>query len=546
MSHSGPAWIATPAGRCFTWYHPPNPGSPRACAVLLCDPFGWHRMVLHATYRQLALRLANDGFAVLRLDYPATCDSEGQPRDLARVNAWLDALAQGADHLLAWSGASRLTLFGALLGGTLATMLAARRTDVEGLALWGPYLQGRVMVRTELAAAALRDAEARVAPGFVEGDREAFGFLLGAPFVEELRAIDLANFRPAAVRHSLVLSRAAGSGERKVAEHLCAAGADVAFPPTPAEDLDAILHGNGEHLPSATLDSIAAWISSRFPEPRTVAPGRSSGAEPELLLATEGVTIRERTEFIGRNLIFGILTEPAGRMRLPAVVMVNGGRNHRVGINRNYTEWARRLAARGHAVLRIDLRGLGDTDPATPEGLGRIYTNDGTQDVLDAVAWLRAQGHERICCVGLCAGGTQAFRAALLGPTLDAIVMLNPLKFHADMAGAPRTGLHGFWRRAWQRLPRELRTWGSPERRIAASFTDLSSRGVDALIVYNSNEAYREFLEGALHRSRRALGAAGRFRIEIVGASDHIYSPLWAQAEVGRVLEEYVERLAVR
>jgi dienelactone hydrolase len=539
---STPAWITTPSGKCFAWYHPPAADKARSCAVLLCDPFGWHRMVLHSLYRQLALRLAGEGFPVLRIDYPGTCDSEGHPRDVARVEAWLAALSCGADHLRTWSGARQLALFGALLGGTLATLLAARRADVAGLALWGPYPQGRVMVRTELAAAATRAATAGAAPGFAAGDQEAFGFLLTAPMLEDLRAIDLAALRPAGVRRALVLPRAAGGGEKKLAEQLAAAGAEVDCRAAP-EHLDAVLHENGAGHAPRTLQEVASWLAGAFPERSEVpAPASLAGAEAGLTLAAA----RETPVSIGPGAIFGILAEPReSAPRLPAVVLVSGGHNHRAGINRNYTEWSRRLAARGHAVLRMDLRGLGDSPPATPGGLGRLYTEDGTQDVVDAVAWLRARGYERVCCVGLCAGGSQAFQAALKSPDISAIVMLNPLRFHADRADAPPArGLAGLLRRVVRRLPRALRAWGSAERRIAGSFAELAGRGVDVLIVYNANEHYREFLEGALHPVRRKLAAGRRFRLRTVGASDHIFSPLWAQAEVGDVLEAHVGELS--
>ena len=542
-----PAWIRTPAGKCFTWYHAPAPGKARSCAVLLCDPFGWHRMVLHGAYRQLALRLASEGFPVLRIDYPGTCDSEGHPRDLGRVQMWLDALDCGADHLRERSGAERLALFGALLGGTLAMLLSARRPDVAGVALWGPYSQGRLMVRTELAAAAMHVAAKQQAPGFVEGDHEAFGFLLTAPMIEDLRAIDLMSVRPAALREALVLPRAGGSGDKRLAEHLSAEGAAVAFVAAPPEDLDGVLHENGAGHAPATLGQVAGWLAERFPErAEGPAPAHLAGAETDLAIAAPGGGVRETPVVIGPGSLFGILSEPRDRApRLPAVVLVNGGHNHRSGINRNYTEWARRLAARGHAVLRMDLRGLGDSPPATPEGLARLYTTEGTRDVIDAVAWLRERGYERVCCAGLCAGGSQAFQAALKSPSVDAIVMLNPLRFHADRADAPAAkGIRGLARKIARRLPPALRAWGGAERRIAASFAELTARGVDVLIVYNANERYREFLEGALHGIRRQLAAGGRFRLRIVGASDHIFSPLWAQAEAGDVLEEHMERLS--
>ena len=47
----------------------------------------------------------------------------------------------------------------------------------------------------------------------------------------------------------------------------------------------------------------------------------------------------------------------------PWVVLLNAGIIHRIGPNRLYVQLARRLASRGHAVLRFDLAGIGDSEP---------------------------------------------------------------------------------------------------------------------------------------------------------------------------------------
>lgn len=500
-------------------------------------------MVLHATYRQLALRLAEAGFPVLRIDYPGTCDSEGHPRDSARVEAWLSCLDSGADHLRRWSSARELVAFGTLLGGTLATLLASRRDDLAGLVLWGAYAQGRAKLRSELAATATRSARSG-STGTAAGDTEALGFLMTAGMAADLRAIDLAHVRPRRVRSALILSRASGVADRKLAEQLGAQGIDTNYREAAPDLLDAVLHENGAGCPIATIGSIVDWLGVKFPDVQAERiPGEPGIGAPQAVFSEGDTAIRESAIFLGDEAqIFGIVCEPSEPRALDtAVLLVNGGHNHRSGINRNYTEWARRLARAGHLVLRMDLRGLGDSPPARPEQSGRIYTEEGTLDVLEAVAWLRKRGAKQVCCVGLCAGGYQAFQAALRDPAaIASIVMLNPLRFHADRADSSL----GFAARIARRLPPVLRAWGSAERRLTRSLILLAKHRVDVFIVYNANETYRAFLDAAVHPVRETLESSGSFRTQVVGPSDHIFSPLWAQQEVAQVLERYVAGLA--
>lgn len=64
----------------------------------------------------------------------------------------------------------------------------------------------------------------------------------------------------------------------------------------------------------------------------------------------------------GEQLV-GVLTRPAAApaQPLPGVLVVVGGPQYRVGAHRQFVELARALAGAGHAVLRFDVRGMGDS-----------------------------------------------------------------------------------------------------------------------------------------------------------------------------------------
>lgn len=67
-------------------------------------------------------------------------------------------------------------------------------------------------------------------------------------------------------------------------------------------------------------------------------------------------------ECAGERLL-GILSRPL-RPAATAVVIIVGGPQYRVGSHRQFLLLARALAATGHAVLRFDYRGMGDSDGA--------------------------------------------------------------------------------------------------------------------------------------------------------------------------------------
>lgn len=571
-----PLWIPTPGGQVFCWYHPPAGRECRRPAVLLCDPFGMDRMVLHLTYRQLALRLAREGFAVLRVDYPGTCDSEGMPRQCARVETWLESLDAAADRLKVWSGAKELVACGVLLGGTLAMLLAKRRSDISTLVMWGTYVKGRSAVRAAVAATVTLSSnpEGREPASAKANDQEALGFLLTQAMSTDLQAVDLlGNEAISSVRRALILLRTAESTGKKLAQHLTEQGITVDVRETPGESLDGLLQMGGAGNPILTINSIAQWLVGDFQEFRqTSALDRSTLCPSEILLhESEGARVRESARYVGANEgVFSIFSEPVERKaHALGIVLVNAGGNHRPGINRNYTEWARALSGRGYRVLRIDLPGLGDSPPAEPGELSLLYRAGARHDVVDAANWLRKKGASSVACIGLCAGGYHAFQAAQVDETISSIVMLNPLRFNEERLEDYKVLRHSSdrWRHTMslpldllplarrcvsfsRKLFRHCLPWLSKAGRtpgdIRKSLAGLVDRGTSICILYNDNEPTLAYLEHALRPIRARLESTGRFRLETVGHADHIYSPLWIQERVSNVVLRHVQALASR
>lgn len=128
----------------------------------------------------------------------------------------------------------------------------------------------------------------------------------------------------------------------------------------------------------------------------------------------------------GEQLV-GVLHRPPAPHAVGVVIPV-GGPQYRAGSHRQFVLLARRLAAAGHAVLRFDARGMGDSTGDFPgfDALG--------PDLAAALQTLRAQVPQvqRVVVWGLCDAATAALMNATALPALAGIVALNPWVRHAD------------------------------------------------------------------------------------------------------------------
>lgn len=119
--------------------------------------------------------------------------------------------------------------------------------------------------------------------------------------------------------------------------------------------------------------------------------------------------------------LYGVLSVPSEPFEIGVVIVV-GGPQYRVGSHRQFALLARHLAAAGFAVLRFDVRGMGDSSGEFP-GFESV-----DPDISAAITSLRREVPEvrQVVLWGLC----DAASAALLGPrSLEAVaglVLLNP------------------------------------------------------------------------------------------------------------------------
>jgi uncharacterized protein len=121
--------------------------------------------------------------------------------------------------------------------------------------------------------------------------------------------------------------------------------------------------------------------------------------------------------------LLGIATLPQQTLPLGVVVVV-GGPQYRVGSHRQFVALARALAQAGHATLRFDARGMGDSSGA-PRGFESL-----SDDIAAAITALlgRAREVKTVVLWGLCDGASAAllYTQQMADSRVSGLALLNP------------------------------------------------------------------------------------------------------------------------
>ncbi len=181
-----------PDAQLFGCLHTPANPRCRDFGWLICQPIGHEYVNSHRALRQLAARLCEAGFPVLRFDYFGCGDSAGETCE-GSIAQWLNDVATATAELNQRIGASRVGLAGLRLGATLALLAAAVRDDVASVIVWDPVLKGSAYLR-ELNSLESEMLRLRPRPKRVErnsSDAQLLGFSFTAALCAEIAQLDL-------------------------------------------------------------------------------------------------------------------------------------------------------------------------------------------------------------------------------------------------------------------------------------------------------------------------------------------------------------------
>jgi alpha-beta hydrolase superfamily lysophospholipase len=525
MRRAEPFYFGPAARPIFGWYHAPD--GPCREGVVLATALGLEGTRCHWSYRHLAERLARAGFGVLRFDWGGTGDSGGDDHEADRVETWLADLNLAVDELKRLSGAVRPTVVGVRVAATLAAHVAAQRDDIGALVLWMPALNGAAWVAemAKLHKLYLRIVPQAHAP---EPDgEELLGSFASNATIADLGGIDLLALGRRPAPRILVIDQSPPRAVDQLRERWAALDAQVEW-----------RRGSGQKflltvphkatLPEESISAIVDWV--------TASPASAGAASAAPVLAATPFAERA-VRFGADQRIFGILVpppEPPPPER-PAIVLLNAGAVNRTGPHRLYVTMARRWAALGFTVLRVDLSGIGDT-PA-PEGTAEnlVYPRDGLSDIEAAIDFTLGQtGARRVVLAGLCSGADFTFQVARRGAALAGAIMMNPRTFLelnlARVEGPPDAA------------PEAAAASRTESLRVTAGFQQMAERSLDALLIVSQPDPGIDFVDRHAPEAMRNAERLPRFRRVDIAGTDHTFTTIASQRQVELTTTEYLLR----
>lgn len=213
-------------------YYAPSPGQFRDFGVVLCHPLGQEFVRAHRALSQWAIRLARQGFPVLRFDYYGQGDSAGADED-GTLAQWQADLRSAIQELKRRGRVETVFLGGLRLGASLAALVASGRDDVEGLALWEPVIDGKAYLHElgewhqEKLFYFLSDVAQQEAK--TARPKELVGFGVAETLLAEIEELDLRALRRRPAGRLLVIESESRPAVTEFCEKLRALGAEVSY-----------------------------------------------------------------------------------------------------------------------------------------------------------------------------------------------------------------------------------------------------------------------------------------------------------------------------
>jgi hypothetical protein len=343
-------------------------------------------------------------------------------------------------------------------------------------------------------------------------------------------------------------------------------------------------------VPQAMIAAAIAWTRelAAAHAPRRAPSNPEVSATASIRASAGAPAITETAVFLDDDrTLFGIVSAPDRTDAAPppkrrGILMLNAGSIHHIGPNRMYVRLARSWAAQGHVVLRADVSGIGDSAPHPGEAENVVYTPHAEEDVARALAFLRRQpGVEGCVIVGLCSGAYNAFKVAVKGAGVDAIVPINPLTFfwkdgmsldfdyseHRVTQDARRYSEKVFSLASWKKVFRGNVSLGGVAqvlarhsaslvsgrgrdiaRRFGHRFPDdlafeldeVARRGIGLHFVFARDDPGMDILRVQGGRAVTRLERAGKLKVDVIDARGHTFTALWAQDALVAVLSAIV------
>ena len=589
MPQSEPIFFGAAKRPLFGWFHVPvrvEDAQRAKLGLVICNPFGYEAICAHRSLKRFAQATADLGLPCLRFDYDGTGDSFGSDFDPERLRAWVSSVHQAIDALKTRMALDRVVLLGVRLGATLAALAAAERTDVIGLVAIAPVLTGKAYLHELRALQMTLDllpppATASCLP---DGIQESVGFALSAETRRQLAQIDLTEQTRAPVHQVLLLDRLDLAPNTAWVDRLRKLGATVTHLRLPGY-VEMVLDPHKAQIPTAMLDATLEWLVQHTSDSAT------SVAAAPVARSPKGVELPQNTPFSTSaelpatgletfgfidvdSILFGVTTRPVPQVSSPVrrlgVLLLTAGAIHHVGPNRLHVTLARKWAAEGHVVLRLDVSGIGDSRTRAGELENVVYGHRACEDVTLALRYLRAQPEvDRVVVIGLCSGAYHGLKSALAGESIDALVPINPVTFfwkdgmsldypaHIVASESHRYAQSMFRLESWRKLARGdvhisaflqllfrrllsllehhlrnlARRIGRPlAHDLGVELESIAAQGIRIDFLFAEGDPGIDLLHLQGGSAIRRLRAKNCLRVHVIDGPDHTFTPMWSHA----------------
>ena len=231
--------------------------------IVLCAPLFHQNICSYRPLRNLGVRLAQQGFPVLRFDWPGCGDSGDVP--FTSISTWTASVHDAIGALRESSGVTDVVLAGLRVGATLAFLGALAEPGVSEIAMLGPYVTGRSYLRElrsfEAMAQHVFSEPERPPPALPEGAMEAGGFLLSQAEVSAIEGVDLlgADAPSGRLGRALVVAAQPDRAVSALVDALTARGVDVDY--AVVGELARAWDGTlTSYMPATCSELVSGWL----------------------------------------------------------------------------------------------------------------------------------------------------------------------------------------------------------------------------------------------------------------------------------------------
>lgn len=520
-----------------------DPSRPDGRAVVIVPPLGYRHSSTFRLWRLLAERLARRGIRTLRIDPYATGDSPGTSAEFTGADDVSSAF-EAAIQFLRERGDASIAAVGCEFTATVL-LEVGDRWNVDLMVAVAPAISGKKFAREQrMLAVPVPDTG---------GDIAMAGTVFTGEVLKSFATIDIANAATPRTPTVVIDRATTGAGYRLGARWYAdsSSGHEVVECPQLVEVMDR--PAEEAVVAPDLLDAVSAPLLHRLTVSGLRPPERRTPVVTVIVLPAAESDVCEAFVTIGPDELAGVLSRPTRSEPADLFVLLNSGSDPHTGPGRAWVDYAREIARSGFGVLRIDLRGWGDS-PDNDSPPGRPYDSHASGDVTRLVQALREDGWRTISVGGLCAGAWVALDVARTG-AVDGVVAVNPQMYWqpgdpvealmsttrerrgSEIASIKTSAAQGVW---------DIQDAEGLRPPPARWLDDLVTGGSSVSLIFSEGDDGLEYLRDRLGRRLAATLISGTVTVEEVPGIDHGMQRVWLRPQMVSAIRGALGRATTR